>query len=104
MSELEESLRKLVERWKYEIDKWLERAIRSARKGEPLPPLPIPPLSLLKDVMLPEEEMDKRREFVVATRVSKREMELINILVEAGFFSTKSEAIAFLIREGIKKN
>jgi len=42
------------------------------------------------------------RSNVVASRIGDEELRVIDMLIEAGLFSTRSEAVAYLVSEGIK--
>jgi len=42
------------------------------------------------------------RSNVVASRIGDEELKIIDMLIEAGLFETRSEAVAFLVNEGIK--
>jgi len=39
---------------------------------------------------------------VVASRIGDEELRAIDMLIEAGLFNTRSEAVAYLVSEGIK--
>ena len=42
------------------------------------------------------------RSNVVASRIGNEELSVIDMLIEAGLFKTRSEAVAYLVGEGIK--
>lgn len=62
----------------------------------PLPPLPTTiPLPFVPS-------MSRTRSNVVASRIGDEELNVIDMLIEAGLFSTRSKAAAYLVSEGVK--
>ncbi len=53
---------------------------------------PIPPL----------HSISSSRTNVVASRVGTEQLQVIDMLIEAGVFGTRSEAVAYLVNEGMK--
>lgn len=83
--------------WKKRMKEWKVRAKLNIAKGS-LPPLPpLPPLPSIEGYALPEV-----RSNVVASRIGDEELRVVDMLIEAGLFSTRSEAVAYLLSEGIK--
>ncbi|UCG45869.1 MAG: hypothetical protein JSV58_03635 [Candidatus Bathyarchaeota archaeon] len=102
LREWKEKYRKSLQDWKHQYRQWkaqaqigtttktLKHAVRIAM---PLPPIPpIPPL----------HSGSIGRVNVVASRLGDEELRLIDMIIEAGIFSTRSEAVAYLVAEGIK--
>jgi len=95
LDEMVKRYRDVLNEWKSEFDRWRSRAKEEIRKGSvpPLPPIPkVPPISQLRGV----------RSNVVASRIRDEDLKVVDMLVEAGIFKTRSEAIAYLVSEGIK--
>ena len=95
LNEMLKRYRDVLAEWRSEFDKWKNRAKEEIRRGSipPLPPIPkVPPISHLSGV----------RSNVVASRIRDEDLKVIDMLVEAGVFKTRSEAIAYLVSEGIK--
>ncbi|NIV44343.1 hypothetical protein GWN49_05615, partial [Candidatus Bathyarchaeota archaeon] len=46
--------------------------------------------------------MSTSRTNVVASRIGDDELKLVDMLIEAKLFGTRSEAVAYLVSEGIK--
>jgi len=51
---------------------------------------------------MPPLPLHGARSNVVASRIGDEELKLIDMLIEAGLFETRSEAVAYLVNEGIK--
>ncbi|RLI39133.1 hypothetical protein DRO64_10965 [Candidatus Bathyarchaeota archaeon] len=95
LNEMLKRYKDVLAEWRSEFDKWKNRAKEEIRRGSipPLPPIPkVPPISQLSGV----------RSNVVASRIRDEDLKVIDMLVEAGVFKTRSEAIAYLVSEGIK--
>ncbi|HDM88492.1 MAG TPA: hypothetical protein ENG65_00685 [Candidatus Bathyarchaeota archaeon] len=95
LDEMVKRYRDVLNEWKSEFDRWRSRAKEEIRKGSvpPLPPIPkVPPISQIRGV----------RSNVVASRIRDEDLKVVDMLVEAGIFKTRSEAIAYLVSEGIK--
>jgi len=84
--------------WKQRMREWKNLAKSSMQEGylPPLPPLP-PPLPLPST-----PSASRTRTNVVASRIGDEELWVIDMLVETGLFTTRSEAVAYLVSEGIK--
>ncbi len=54
------------------------------------------------DIRLPSPSTLSSRSNVVASRIGDEELGVVDMLTEAGLFSTRSEAVAYLVAEGIK--
>jgi Arc/MetJ-type ribon-helix-helix transcriptional regulator len=88
----------VVNDWKQRMWEWKNLAKSSMKEGylPPLPPLP-PPLPLPST-----PSASKTRTNVVASRIGDEELQVIDMLVETGLFTTRSEAVAYLVSEGVK--
>lgn len=83
--------------WREKFKEWKERAKEEISKGSipPLPPLPdIPRISSVR--------IRGERSNVIASRINNEDLNKIDMLIEAGLFETRSEAVAFLVNEGIR--
>ncbi len=99
MKEWKDQYKDLLRDWKDRIGDWKNQIEDNVAHGAafhfdfPTPPIPpIPPI----------HSMSAGRANVVASRISDEDIRLIDMLVEAGIFSTRSEAVAYLVSEGIK--
>ena len=95
--EWKEGYRKALREWRERFRDWKAQAKSSLSKGSSftMPPLPaMPP-------MPPMPSLSTRRSNVVASRIGDEELQMIDMLIEARVFSTRSEAVAYLVREGI---
>ncbi len=100
MKEWKDRYKGILHDWKDKIEDWKDQIEERASKGSafrldfPLvPPIPpIPPMHLTA----------AGRSNVVASRIGDEDIKLIDMLVEAGVFGTRSEAVAYLVNEGIK--
>jgi Arc/MetJ-type ribon-helix-helix transcriptional regulator len=94
--EWKERYRKTLQEWRERFRDWKGQARTSMSEGRSpplLPPMPpIPPL----------HSLSTGRTNVVASRIGDEELKLIDMLIEAGLFGTRSEAVAYLVSEGIK--
>ena len=99
--EWKQKYRKSLQDWKQRYQEWkadaqTDRATglkRTARVALPLPPIPpIPPL----------HSVSVGRVNVISSRLGDEELQLIDMTIEAGIFNTRSEAVAYLVSEGIK--
>jgi hypothetical protein len=99
MREWKDQYKEILRDWKDRIRDWKDQ-IREGAANEsthfhfpPVPPIPpIPPM----------HSISTGRANVVASRIGDEDMRLIDMLIEAGVFSTRSEAVAYLVSEGIK--
>ncbi len=90
--EWKQKYRKALQQWRKQYQEWKTQA---APKGSlPLLP-PIPPVP-------PLHTLSTGRSNVVASRIGDEDLQIIDMLVEADVFSTRSEAVAYLVNEGIK--
>jgi len=97
MKEWLENYKSTLKEWKERFKIWKRQLKEDVSKGSipPFPPLPeIPRMSPLP--------LHGARSNVVASRIRDEELKLIDMLIEAGLFETRSEAVAFLVKEGIK--
>ncbi len=95
--EWRESYRNALKEWKERLKNWKTQAKDEISKGSfpPLPPLPNIP-------RMPPLPLHGARSNVVASRIGDEELRVIDMLIEAGLFETRSEAVAYLVNEGIK--
>ena len=95
--EWRENYRNALKEWKEHLKNWKIRAKEELSKGSlpPLPPMPQVPL-------MPSIPIHGARSNVVASRIGDEELKIIDMLIEAGLFETRSEAVAYLVNEGIK--
>ncbi|MDH5689055.1 MAG: hypothetical protein OEZ48_14505 [Candidatus Bathyarchaeota archaeon] len=98
VSEWRDRYRDVMNDWKQRMREWKNLARSSMHEGylPPLPPLP-PPLPLPSS-----PSASRTRTNVVASRMGDEELRVIDMLVESGLFTTRSEAVAYLVSEGIK--
>ena len=93
-----ESYKRALKEWTDRLRDWKLQAKSRLAKGDipPFPPLPhAPPIS-------PLPLAHGGRSNVIASRIGDDELQSIDMLIEAGLFNTRSEAVAYLVREGIK--
>ena len=57
---------------------------------------------LVSDIERSLEDFGKRVTQVVSVRIRDRDLEVIDMLVDAGIFKSRSEAVAFFVRKGIE--
>lgn len=91
---------------------WMERSREAVKCGKcDVPPMPsLPPMPHLRHGppgFGPHSEhfppfFGPPRSNVVASRIHDEGLRVVDMLVEAGLFSTRSEAVAYLVTEGIK--
>jgi Arc/MetJ-type ribon-helix-helix transcriptional regulator len=100
MKEWKDQYKEILHDWKDRIRDWKDQIKEKAANGSvfhfdfpPVPPVPpIPPMHLTST----------GRANVVASRIGDEDIRLIDMLIEAGVFSTRSEAVAYLVNEGTK--
>jgi rubrerythrin len=101
MRQWKDQYKEILHDWKDKISGWRDQIEERAAAGAsgfhfdfpPAPPVPpIPPL----------HSMSTGRANVVASRIGDEDIRLIDMLIEAGVFGTRSEAVAYLVSEGIK--
>ncbi|RJS94570.1 hypothetical protein CW705_00130 [Candidatus Bathyarchaeota archaeon] len=92
-----ENYKSALKEWKERFKIWKMQLKEEISKGSfpPLPPMPEIP-------RMPPLPLHGARSNVVASRIGDEELKLIDMLIEAGLFETRSEAVAFLVKEGIK--
>jgi Arc/MetJ-type ribon-helix-helix transcriptional regulator len=83
--------------WKDQIE---ERVANGSISHFALPSPPVPPIPPIPPVH--GNLMSTGRANVVASRLGDEDLRLIDMLMEAGIFNTRSEAVAYLVSEGIK--
>jgi len=95
--EWRENYRNALKEWKERLKNWKMQAKEEISRGSfpPLPPLPNIP-------RMPPLPLHGARSNVVASRIGDEELKIIDMLIEAGLFETRSEAVAYLVNEGIK--
>jgi rubrerythrin len=100
MKEWKDQYKEILHDWKDRIRDWKDQIEEKATSGSvfhfdfpPVPPVPpIPPMHLTST----------GRANVVASRIGDEDIRLIDMLIEADVFGTRSEAVAYLVNEGIK--
>jgi rubrerythrin len=107
LKDWKEGYKKAIDEWKDRFKDWSGQTKSSVAEvsGQithdipmtpPMPPLPpMPPMPTI-------HIMPPGRSNVVASRIGDNELRLIDMLTEAGLFNTRSEAVAYLVAEGIK--
>jgi len=97
------------EYYKKEITDWMARAQKALKEGKKAPPVPdLNPFSMMPPgpphgpPPHPDRRQQPSRSNVVASRIGNKELEAVDMLVEAGPFGTRSVAVAYLVAEGIK--
>ena len=99
--EWKQRYRKSLQEWKHRYQEWKADARTDGTTGlkrtmhEALPLPPIPPIPPLHSVSI-------GRVNVISSRLGDEELQLIDMIIEAGIFNTRSEAVAYLVSEGIK--
>jgi len=95
--EWRENYKDALKEWKERLKNWKMQVKDEISKGSfpPLPPLPNIP-------RMPPLPLHGARSNVVASRIGDEELKIIDMLIEAGLFETRSEAVAYLVNEGIK--
>jgi len=93
MADLKEDVKESMEEWKEMMNDWRHESIKKK------PMVPFPPIPRLRPLK-PRRSSDRPK--VVSSRIGVKELKVINMLIESGLFSTQSEAVDFLVREGIK--
>lgn len=98
IKEWKEGYQKALEEWKEKLGD-IKHQIKPDIQGVVIPPLPpkfqIPPLPSVFP-------FHTGRSNVVASRIGDEELRSIDMMVEAGLFETRSEAVAYLVSEGVK--
>jgi rubrerythrin len=107
LKDWKEGYKKAIDEWKDKFKDWSGQTKSSAAEvsGQiphdipvtpPMPPMPTPmPMPTIH--IMPPGRLN-----VVASRIGDDELRLIDMLTEAGLFNTRSEAVAYLVAEGIK--
>jgi len=95
-----EGYKKALEEWREKFRDWMGEARSSISvEGSAIPHMPpmpaMPPIPIFHPA-------PAGRSNVVASRIGDEELRLIDMLIEAGLFSTRSEAVAYLVAEGVK--
>ncbi len=100
--ELKDQYKEVFHDWKDRMRDWRDQMEDRVATGSfshfDLPPLPpIPPIPPMHGHFI-----STGRANVVASRIGDEDLKLIDMLMEAGIFNTRSEAVAYLVSEGIK--
>jgi len=101
-----------MDEWKRKIEEWRHECVEAMRERKPMPPMP-PMASMPMHMPMPMQmpmmrhmrhmhHMHPFRSNVIASRIRDGELRSIDMLIEAGLFNTRSEAVAYLVGEGIK--
>ena len=99
VQDLKEQYNKAMEEWKQKFGD-VKMQIKTNVPEVTIPPLP--PMPSMPSLPTPFPIHVEVRSNVVASRIGDEELKSIDLLVEAGLFETRSEAVAFLVREGVK--
>ncbi len=102
LRDLKDQYQDMLEDWEDKMNDWEDQLKERSTNGSifhfampPIPPAPpVPPIHA--------HLTSGGRANVVASRISDDDLRLIDMLQEAGIFSTRSEAVAYLVSEGIK--
>ncbi len=86
-----------IQEWRQRFRDWKSEAEANVSEGRSPPPKP--PLPPMPPMM---HSVSTGRSNVVASRIGNEELKLIDTLIEARLFGTRSEAVAYLVSEGIK--
>jgi len=100
--ELKDQYKEIFHDWKDRMKDWKDQMEERVANGSfshfALPPVPpIPPIPPMHGSLI-----STGRANVVASRIGDDDLQLIDMLLEAGIFNTRSEAVAYLVSEGIK--
>ncbi|MBS7614649.1 hypothetical protein KEJ18_02800 [Candidatus Bathyarchaeota archaeon] len=101
VEEWKEGYKKAIDEWKEKLEEFKHQIMPDALEGgvHSIPSLP-PKISL--PPFPPIFPFHGGRSNVVASRIGDEELRSIDMMVEAGLFETRSEAVAYLVSEGIK--
>ena len=101
--EWKEAYRKQLREWKEKFKDWKRQSREGLAEGlaPMLMPMPMPPTPQVFP-MPTMPPMPGGRSNVVASRIGDEELKTIDMLIEAGLFETRSEAVAYMVSEGIK--
>ena len=102
LRDLKDQYQDMLGDWEAKMDDWEDQLKDRSTNGSfihfaapPIPPLPpVPPIH--------GHLLSGGRANVVASRIGDDDLHLIDMLLEAGIFATRSEAVAYLVSEGIK--
>jgi len=98
VQDLKEQYNKAMEEWRQKFGD-VKMQIKTNIPEGVIPPLP--PVPSMPSLPMPFP-FHVGRSNVVASRIGDEDLRSIDLLVEAGLFETRSEAVAFLVREGVK--
>jgi len=90
-----EGYKKALEEWRGKLKDWTSQVRSSVSEGSADVTVHIPPIPIFHPA-------PAGRSNVVASRIGDEELRLIDMMIEAGLFSTRSEAVAYLVAEGVK--
>ena len=98
--EWKEGYKKQFNEWKEKFKDWKHQAKTDLAEGSvpPMPPMP----QVFPMPSMPPMHFVGARSNVVASRIGDEELNTIDMLIEAGLFETRSEAVAYLVSQGIK--
>ena len=99
VQDLKEQYNKAMEEWK---QKFGDVKMQIKTNVPEVTIQPLPPMPSMPSLPTPFPFHVEVRSNVVASRIGDEELKSIDLLVEAGLFETRSEAVAFLVREGVK--
>lgn len=98
--EWKEEYKNQLKEWKEQFKNWKHQAKTDLAEGSvpPMPPMP----KVIPMPAIPQINITNPRSNVVASRIGDEELKTIDMLIEAGLFETRSEAVAYTVSEGIK--
>jgi len=101
LKDWKEGYKKALEEWREKLRDWTSQVRSSVSEGSANLMVHVPPIPAMPPVPI-FHVAPPGRSNVVASRIGDEELQLIDMLIEAGLFSTRSEAVAHLVTEGIK--
>jgi hypothetical protein len=90
-----------LKEWKEKFKDWKHQAKEDLAEGS-VPPMPPMPQVFPMPTPMPQIHFTGARSNVVASRIGDKELKTVDMLIEAGLFETRSEAVAYMVSEGIK--
>jgi Arc/MetJ-type ribon-helix-helix transcriptional regulator len=107
--EWKDTYKKTIQDWKEQYNKAIEDWKEKLRDVKQHTNSNVPEGAIHVDVPMPMPmpmpshfQFHTGRSNVVASRIGDEELQSIDLLVEGGLFETRSEAVAYLVREGVK--
>ncbi len=101
LKDWKEGYKKALEEWREKLRDWTSQVRSSVSEGSTDLMVHIPQIPAMPPVPIFHAAPTVRSN-VVASRIGDEELRLIDMLIEAGLFGTRSEAVAYLVTEGTK--